>query len=131
MKNDRTENHDTLRTIGQRGGTKFDNIQRTLLGGAAAFLHNLHVAPLDAWDPIQCSRPAARPPAANPPGAPFPHNPLQYNIIYVQRGVNPVAAEIEAVLSFRVDNNENGRVRAAAATGCETQKTKRCPILFG
>ena len=71
------------------------------------------------------------PPAANPPGGSFPHNPLQYNIIYVQRGVNPVAAEIEAVLSFRVDNNENGRVRAAAATGCETSKTKRCPILFG
>ena len=60
------------------------------------------------------------PPAANPPGASFPHNPLQYNIIYVQRGVNPAAAEIEAVLSFRVDNNENGRVRAAAATSCET-----------
>ena len=103
--------------------TKFDNIQRTLLehpakkldfrggklfflssGGAAAFLHKLHVAPLDAGDPIH---------------------------IYVQRGMIPAAAEIEAVLSFRVDNNENGRVRAAAATGCETQKTKRCPILFG
>ena len=43
----------------------------------------------------------------------------------------PAAAEIEAVLSLSVDNNENGRVRAAAATACETQKTKRCPILFG
>ena len=71
------------------------------------------------------------PPAANPPGASFPHNPLQYNIIYVQRGASPAAAEIEAVLSFRVDNNENGRVRAAATTGCGTQKTKRCLILFG
>ena len=71
------------------------------------------------------------PPAANPPGASFPHNPLECNIIYVQRGVSPVAAEIEAVLSFRVDNDENGRVRAAAATGCETPQTKRCLILFG
>ena len=71
------------------------------------------------------------PPAANPPGASFPHNPLQYNIIYVQRGVNPAAAEIEAVLSFRVDYNENRRVHAAAAIACETQKTKRRPILFG
>ena len=71
------------------------------------------------------------PPAASPPGAPFPHNPLQHNIIYVQRGMIPAAAEIEAVLSFRVDNNENGRVRAAAATGCETQKTKRCAIHYG
>ncbi len=69
--------------------------------------------------------------AAKPPGAPFPHNPLQYKIGYVQRGVSPAAAEIEAVLSFRVDNNENGRVRAAAATGCETQNTKRCLLLFG
>ena len=43
----------------------------------------------------------------------------------------PAAAEIEAVRSFRVDSIENGRVRAAAATACETQKTKRCPILFG
>ena len=45
--------------------------------------------------------------------------------------MNPAAAEIEAVLSFRVDNNENGRVRAAAATDCEIKKTKRRPILFG
>ena len=30
MKNDRTENRHTLRTIGQRRGTKFDNIQWTL-----------------------------------------------------------------------------------------------------
>ena len=45
--------------------------------------------------------------------------------------MTPAPAEIEAVLSVRVDNNENGRVRAAAATGCEPQKTKRCPILFG
>ena len=36
----------------------------------------------------------------------------------------PAAAEIEAVLSFRVDNNENGRVRAAAATDCEIQKNE-------
>ena len=60
------------------------------------------------------------PPAANPPRASFPHNPLQYNIIYVQRGVAPAAAEIEAVLSFRVDCNENWRVHAAAAIACET-----------
>ena len=71
------------------------------------------------------------PPAANPPGPSFPHNPLQYHIIYVQRGVNPAAAEIEAVLSCRADYNENWRVRAATAIACETQKTKRCPILFG
>ena len=71
------------------------------------------------------------PPAANPPGASFPQNPLQYNIIYVQRGMTPAAAEIEAVLSFRVDYNENWRVRAAAAIACKTQKTKRRPILFG
>ena len=45
--------------------------------------------------------------------------------------MNPAAAEIEAVLSFRVDNNENGRVCTAVATGRETQKMKRCPILFG
>ena len=70
------------------------------------------------------------PPAANPPGASFPHNPLHYNIIYVQPGMIPAAAEIEALLSFRVDNNEKGRVHAAAATACETQKTKRCPIVF-
>ena len=43
----------------------------------------------------------------------------------------PAAAEIEAVLSLRVDNNESGRVHAAAATACDTQKAKRCPILFG
>ena len=71
------------------------------------------------------------PPAANPPGASFPHNPLQYNIIYAQRGVTPAAAEIEAVLSLRVDYNGNWRVRAAAAIACKTQKMKRCPILFG
>ena len=95
-------------------------------------LHNLHVAPLDAGGPIQCSRPAARPPRPPaPPRASLPHNPLQYNIIYVQRGMNPAAAEIEAVLSFRVDYNENWRVRAAAAIACDTQKTKRCLILFG
>ena len=64
------------------------------------------------------------PPAANPPGASFPHNPLQYNIIYVQRGMSPAAAEIEGVVSFCVDNNENGRVRAAAATDCEIQKNE-------
>ena len=45
--------------------------------------------------------------------------------------MTPAAVEIEAVLSLRVAYNENGRVRAAAATGCETQKTKRCLILFG
>ena len=95
------------------------------------FLHNVHVAPLDAGDPIQCSRPAARPPRPNPSRASLPHNPLQYNIIYVQRGMNPAAAEIKVVLSVRVDYNENWRVRAAAATACETQKTKRRPILFG
>ena len=90
------------------GFTKFDNAQRALLehpakklnftleggrgaklvflsnGGAAVFLHDLHVAPLDAEDPIQCSRPAARPPRPAP-GASFPHNPLRYKIIYVQR----------------------------------------------
>ena len=60
-------------------------------------------APLDGGGPIQC----------------------------VQRGMTPAAAEIEAVLSFRVDYNENWRVRAAAAIACKTQKTKRCPILFG
>ena len=70
------------------------------------------------------------PPAANPPGASFPHNPLQYNIIYVQRGVNPAAAEIEAVLSFRVDNNEHCRVRAAAATDCEIQKKRSAVLSF-
>ena len=43
----------------------------------------------------------------------------------------PAAAEIEAVLSLRVDYNENWRVRATAAIACETQKTKRSPILFG
>ena len=104
MKNDRTENRHTLRTIGQRGGTKFDNIQRTLLehpakklnfrdgklfflssGGAAAFLHNLHVAPLDAGDPIQCSRPAARPPRPTPPER--PSHTTHYNIIlYTSNG---------------------------------------------
>ena len=36
--------------------------------------------------------------------------------------MNPAAAEIEAVVSFRVGNDENGRVRAAAATDCEIQK---------
>ena len=71
------------------------------------------------------------PPAANPPGASLPHNPLQYNIIYVQWGIAPAAAEIEAVRSFRVDSIESGRVRAAAATACETQKAKRRLILFG
>ena len=76
-------------------------------------------------------QPGYPPPAANPPGASFPHSPLQYNIIYVQRGAAPAAAEIEAVLSLRVDYNENWRVRAAAAIACETQKTKRCLILFG
>ena len=45
--------------------------------------------------------------------------------------MTPTAAEIKAVLSFRVDYNENWRVRAAAAIACETQKAKRCPILFG
>ena len=45
--------------------------------------------------------------------------------------MNPAAAEIEAVLSFRVDNNEYGRVRAAAVTSCETEKTERCPIPCG
>ena len=44
--------------------------------------------------------------------------------------MTPAAAEIEAVLSFRVDYNENWRVRAAAAIACETQKTKRRLILF-
>ena len=68
------------------------------------------------------------PPAAR---APLPHNPLQYNIIYVQRGMAPAAAEMEAVRSFRVDSIEDGGVRAAAATACETPKTKRRPILFG
>ena len=72
------------------------------------------------------------PPAATrPPRASLPHNPLQYNIIYVQRGMTPAAAEIEAVLSLRVDYNENWRVRAAAAIACKTRKTKRCPILLG
>ena len=71
------------------------------------------------------------PPGTRPPRASLPHNPLQYNIIYVQRGMTPAAAEIEAVLSLRVDYNENWRVRAAAAIACETQKTKRCLILFG
>ena len=45
--------------------------------------------------------------------------------------MTPAAAEIEAVLSFRVDYNENWRVRAAAATACETQNTKRCLIFVG
>ena len=45
--------------------------------------------------------------------------------------MNPGAAELEAVLSFLVDYNENWRVRAAAAIACKTQKTKRCPILLG
>ena len=45
--------------------------------------------------------------------------------------MSPAAAEIEAVLSFRVDNNENGRVCTAAATGRETHEMKRCLILFG
>ena len=43
----------------------------------------------------------------------------------------PTAAEMEAVLSLRVDYNENWSVRAAAAIACKTQKRKRCPILFG
>ena len=38
--------------------------------------------------------------------------------------MNPAAAEIEGVLSFRVDNHENGRVRAAAATDCEIKKNE-------
>ena len=71
------------------------------------------------------------PPAATrPPRASLPHNPLQYNIIYVQRGMTPAAAEIEAVLSLRVDYNENWRVRAAAAIACDTPKTKPCPFRF-
>ena len=45
--------------------------------------------------------------------------------------MTPAAAEIEAVLSFRVDYNENWRVRVAAAMPCKTQKRKRRPILFG
>ena len=45
--------------------------------------------------------------------------------------MTPAAAEIEAVLSFRVACSGNWRVRAAAAIACETQKTKRCLILFG
>ena len=44
--------------------------------------------------------------------------------------MNPAAAEIEAVLSFRVDNNENGRVRAAAATDCEIQKNEALSYPF-
>ena len=72
-------------------------------------------------------RPAPR--GHPPPRASLPHYPLQYNIIYVQRGVTPAAAEIEAVVSLRVDYNENRRVRAAAAIACETQKTQRRLIL--
>ena len=92
------------------GFTTFDNIQRTLLehpaknklnfileggrgaklvflsnGGAAVFLHNLHVVPLDAGDPIQCSRPAARPPRPTPPER--PSHTTHYNIIlYTSNG---------------------------------------------
>ena len=44
--------------------------------------------------------------------------------------MTPAAAEIEAVLSLRVDYNENWRVRAAAAIACETQETKRWLIIF-
>ena len=44
--------------------------------------------------------------------------------------MNPAAAEIEAVLSFRVDNNENGRVRAAAATDCEIKKNEALSYPF-
>ena len=44
--------------------------------------------------------------------------------------MSPAAAEIEAVLSLRVDYNENSPVRAAAAIACETPKTKRRLILF-
>ena len=54
-------------------------------GGAAVFLHNLHVAPLDAGDPIQCSRPAARPPRPTPPER--PSHTAHYNIIlYTSNG---------------------------------------------
>ena len=44
--------------------------------------------------------------------------------------MNPTAAEIEAALSFRVDNNENGRVRAAAATDCKIQKNEALSYPF-
>ena len=44
--------------------------------------------------------------------------------------MTPAAAEIGAISWFRVDYNENWRVRAAAAIACKTQKTKRCLILF-
>ena len=44
--------------------------------------------------------------------------------------MNPAAAEIEAVLSFRVANNEHGRVRAAAATDYEIKKKRSAVLSF-
>ena len=44
--------------------------------------------------------------------------------------MTPAAAEIEAVLSFRLDCAENSCAHAAAAIACETINTRRGPIFL-
>ena len=44
--------------------------------------------------------------------------------------MTPAAAEIEAVLSLRLDYTENSCAHAAAAIACETKNTRRCPIFL-
>ena len=83
------------------GFTKFDYIQKTLHERGSGVPTQSTRRPVGRRGPRTMLTAGGPPPAANPPGTSYPHNPLQYNIIYVQRGVSPAAAEIEAVLSFR------------------------------